>query len=82
MIRGYGLRVVDGGIDPAIIVQLMQRYRKLGASASSRDIVRALEEAIADSLIQARQKGYDAIQLLSVDGRVSARAIKTRPESA
>ena len=78
MILGYGLRVIDGGIDPAIIVQLMQRYRKLGPSASSRDIVRALEESIADSLIQARQQGFDSIQLLLVDGHVTARATKAR----
>jgi len=77
MIQGYGLRVVDGGIDPDIIIQLMQRYRKLGAVASSRDIVRAMEESIADSLIQARQAGYTTIELRNVDGRVKARALRT-----
>src|SRR5581483_5083839 len=63
MIRGYGLAVVEGGIDPQIIVALMQRFRKLGAVASSRDLVRAVEESIADSLIQAKQSGFDAIEL-------------------
>jgi ATP-dependent Clp protease ATP-binding subunit ClpA len=76
MIRGYGLRVADSGIDPEIIIQLMQRYRKLGSAASSRDIVRAMEEAIADSLIQARQAGFDMIELRAVDGRVTARALR------
>jgi ATP-dependent Clp protease ATP-binding subunit ClpA len=74
MIEGYGMRVADGGIDAEIIIALMQRYKRLGNSASSRDIVRTLEESIADSLIQARQKGYDTIELRLQDGKVSARA--------
>ena len=78
MIRGYGLDVVEGGIDAQIIIQLMQRYRKLGSIASSRDLVRAIEESIADSLIQAKQQGYDAIQLINKDGKVSARAVRRR----
>lgn len=80
MIRGYGLAVVDGGIDAEIIIQLMQRFKKMGSQASSRDLVRAVEESIADSLIQARQLGFDAIALDSQDGRVRARAVR-RPGS-
>jgi ATP-dependent Clp protease ATP-binding subunit ClpA len=76
MIRSYGLQVAAGGIDAEIIIQLMQRYRKLGASASSRDIVRAMEESIADSLIKARQAGFTTIELRIQDGRVTARATR------
>jgi ATP-dependent Clp protease ATP-binding subunit ClpA len=76
MIEGYGMRVASGGIDAEIIIQLMQRYKRLGSSASSRDIVRSLEESIADSLISARQAGYDTIELRLQDGKVSARALK------
>jgi ATP-dependent Clp protease ATP-binding subunit ClpA len=76
MIEGYGMRVADGGIDAEIIIQLMQRYKRLGTAASSRDIVRSLEESIADSLISARQAGYDTIELRLQDGKVKARALK------
>jgi ATP-dependent Clp protease ATP-binding subunit ClpA len=76
MIEGYGMRVADGGIDAEIIIQLMQRYKRLGSTASSRDIVRSLEESIADSLIGARQAGYDTIELRLQDGKVKARALK------
>jgi ATP-dependent Clp protease ATP-binding subunit ClpA len=76
MIKGYGLDIVGGGIAPEIIVELMGRYQKLGAQASSRDLVRALEETIADSLIQAKQRGYDAIELLHEGGRVQARPVR------
>ncbi|WP_206074044.1 MULTISPECIES: AAA family ATPase [unclassified Polaromonas] len=74
MIRGYGLEVAGGGVDPVIIVQLMQRYRRMGSAASSRDVVRALEESIADSLIKARQLGYDLIELRIEDGKIRAKA--------
>lgn len=76
MIQGYGLSVVDGGIDAAIIVELMRRYGKLGTIASSRDLVRAIEESIADSLIQAKQQGFNAIELRHDEGRVRARAVR------
>lgn len=78
MIQGYGLEVVEGGIDAEIIVQLMQRFRKLGSQASSRDLVRAVEESIADSLIHARQAGYDSIALHSENGVVRAKAVRRR----
>lgn len=74
MIRGYGLEVARGGVDPDIIVQLMQRYRRMGTAASSRDVVRALEESIADSLIKAKQLGYRTIELRIEEGKVKARA--------
>ena len=76
MIQGYGLKVVGAGIAPEIIVELMQRYRKLGVNASSRDLVRAMEEKIAESLIQAKQKGYDAIELYQEEGTVRARMVR------
>ena len=75
-IQGYGLKVVGAGIAPEIIVELMQRYRKLGVNASSRDLVRAMEEKIAESLIQAKQKGYDAIELYQEEGTVRARMVR------
>ena len=79
MINSYGLKVAGKGIDPQIIVQLMERYKKLGLAASSRDLVRALEESIADSLIQARERDYDTIELRLEDGKVRARVSRQTP---
>ena len=78
MIQGYGLEVVEGGLDPEIIILLMQRFKKLGSRASSRDLVRAVEESIADSLIHAKQSGFDAITLSSEDGKVCAKAVRRK----
>jgi ATP-dependent Clp protease ATP-binding subunit ClpA len=72
MIKGYGLSIAKGGIDPMILVELMARQQKLGSSASSRDLVRSIEESIADSLIDAKQRGARDVSLIEAYGRVSA----------
>lgn len=75
MITSYGLKVADQGIDPQIILDLMARYKKLGKNSSSRDLTRAIEEQLADSLIEAKKKGYYLIELAQgEDSRVIVRA--------
>ena len=80
MIQGYGLTVADRGIDPTLLLDLMKRHEKLGAAGSSRDLVRALEEMIADSLINVRQKGVTCIRLVERNGAVIAEPSK--PQAA
>ena len=82
MINGYGLKVAGKGIDPQIIIDLMERYKRMGRAASSRDLVRALEESIADSLIQAKERGYDTIELKREDGKVKAKMHRSNPPAA
>jgi len=73
MIAGYGLTVADGGIDAQVLLDLMSRQQRMGAAASSRDLTRAIEESVADSLIAAKEKGATAITLVkSDDGGVRA----------
>lgn len=75
MIRNYGLDVAEQGIDPKIVLMLLAKHRKLGHAASSRDLVRAIEEKIADSLIEAKKRGYSCIELFQTeDQNVVARA--------
>ena len=75
MISGYGLTVAEGGIDPQVLLDLMNRQKKMGSSASSRDLTRAIEESIADSLIAAKEKGATAVSLIQRDDRVVAEAV-------
>jgi hypothetical protein len=50
----------------------------MGSTASSRDLVRSIEEQLADSLIEAKKRGYATISLVQEDGqRVVARGIAT-----
>lgn len=73
MIKGYGLDVALGGIDPELLLDMMRRQGRLGSAASARDLVRIAEESIADTLIEAKQKGHTKVSLVAVDGRVVAR---------
>lgn len=76
MINSYSLEIVDQGIDPTIILSLMERFSNQGKGASSRDLVRAIEEDIADSLIEAKKHGYNSIKLtLSTDSKIVAHPI-------
>lgn len=74
MIKSYGLDVSLGGIDPELLFDMMRRQGRLGTAASARDLVRIAEESIADTLIEAKQKGFTRVSLVAVEGRVVARA--------
>jgi ATP-dependent Clp protease ATP-binding subunit ClpA len=73
MIKGYGLSISEGGIDPDILLDMMRRQKKLGPAASIRDIVRAAEESIADTLIAAKQRGYTRVTVAAQGGSIIAR---------
>jgi ATP-dependent Clp protease ATP-binding subunit ClpA len=72
MIGNYGLEIAPGGIDPQLLIDMLKRQAKLGSDASSRDVVRAAEESIADTLIDVKQQGYQKIVLSLVKGKVTA----------
>jgi len=79
MIHSYGLETAAKGIDPQIILMLMQRMTRMGRGGSSRDLVRAIEEKLADSFIEAKKKGYLEIALImNDDGHVAVKATKTK----
>lgn len=78
MIHSYGLEVADKGIDPNIVLLLMARQKKLGSIGSSRDLVRAIEEQLADSLIEAKKNGFTRISLVQTEDQgIVARAART-----
>ena len=63
MIASYGLEVAAGGIDAALLFEVMQRQDRLGQGASARDLVRSIEEMVSDGLIEARQQGAHRVRL-------------------
>lgn len=78
MIHSYGLEVAEQGIDPNIVLMLMARQKKLGSVGSSRDLVRAIEEQLADSLIEAKKNGFTRISLVQTEDQgIVARAART-----
>ncbi|MBI3374541.1 MAG: AAA family ATPase [Betaproteobacteria bacterium] len=72
MIHGYGLEVADGGIDVDVLYDLIRRQEKMGSVASSRDLVRRIEETIADSLVSAKQQKLTKVRLMISGDTVSA----------
>jgi ATP-dependent Clp protease ATP-binding subunit ClpA len=73
MVGNYGLEVVPGGIPHELLVTLVRRLNAGGATASSRDLVRAIEETIADSLIEAKRRGARKVVLSEHNGIVVAK---------
>jgi ATP-dependent Clp protease ATP-binding subunit ClpA len=63
MIGSYGLEIAAGGIDPALLLDVMQKQDRLGQTASARDLVRSIEEIISDGLIEAHQQGARCVRL-------------------
>jgi ATP-dependent Clp protease ATP-binding subunit ClpE len=76
MIQGYGLEISAGGINPQILLDLVNRWRKMGYAASARDLVRAIEEVIADSLIEAKRNGAQHVTLAEQDGKVWTEVVR------
>jgi hypothetical protein len=54
------------------LLDLISRQRKLGTGASSRDLIRAVEESIADALIDAKQKGHSKVSLIVENDHIVA----------
>jgi ATP-dependent Clp protease ATP-binding subunit ClpC len=63
MIGSYGLEIAAGGIDPMLLIDVMQKQDRLGEGASARDLVRSIEEMVSDGLIEARQAGARCVRL-------------------
>ncbi len=63
MIAQYGLEIAPGGIDAALLFEVMQKQDRLGHGASARDLVRSIEEMVSDGLIEARQQGARRVRL-------------------
>lgn len=83
MISSYGLEVAEQGIDPNIVLMLMARHKKLGNVGSSRDLVRAIEEQLADSLIKAKKNGFTRISLVQTENQeIIARAVRASIEAS
>ena len=78
MIGGYGLEIAAGGIDPALLLEVMQKQDRLGQGASARDMVRSIEEMVSDGLIEAHQQGARCVRLDMDGDRIATRIADLR----
>lgn len=65
----FGLRIKDGGIDPAILLGAVERLSG-PMQGGVRDIARAIERDVSNSLIDARAAGAEEITLVDQGGRI------------
>ncbi len=65
----FGLRIKDGGIDPQILLQAVERLSG-PMQGGVRDIARAIERDVSNSLIDARAAGAEEITLVDAGGRI------------
>ena len=82
MIGSYGLEIATGGIDPALLLEVMQKQDRLGEGASARDLVRSIEEMVSDGLIEARQKGARCVRLDKGEAGIVTRIADLRAHAA
>ncbi|WP_082660090.1 AAA family ATPase [Aureimonas sp. AU40] len=65
IVESYGLSVGNNGIDAELLFETMQRAGVLQAAGGVREIVRAIEDQIADVLIEAKAAGASSVRLIA-----------------
>jgi ATP-dependent Clp protease ATP-binding subunit ClpA len=73
--KEYGLVIADGGIDPQILLASIEKVTEGGAKGGVRDIARAIEDQIADGLVDAKSAGAKLVQLVAKGDRIEVLAI-------
>jgi ATP-dependent Clp protease ATP-binding subunit ClpA len=66
----YQLHIAPGGIDPAILLDAIDTFTETKPKGGVRDIVRQIEDKIADGLIEAKADGATHIRLEYLGKRV------------
>ncbi len=75
LVQSYGLNVADGGIDPAILLDVIDRNATLASVGGVRELARAVEGDIADGLIDAKEAKAASVRLIEERGRVLVHAV-------
>jgi len=81
LVRQYGLEIEDGGIDPNILVEAISHFDN-GVQGGVRDITRAMERQITDSIIDAKTHGGASIRLVAAGAEVRADVVRMNPNRA
>jgi ATP-dependent Clp protease ATP-binding subunit ClpA len=64
IIHRFGLEIAGQGIDVDLLWRLMESQAKIGASASSRDLIRSIEKSIGPSLAAAREARVESVRIV------------------
>jgi hypothetical protein len=76
IIRKFGLEIDGEGIDPELLWDIMERQKKIGSSASSRDLIRSIEKSIGPSLAAAKEAGFKKVAIVQDGDGFSAQPVR------
>jgi ATP-dependent Clp protease ATP-binding subunit ClpA len=63
--KQFDLEIADGGIDPAILINAIEKITKVGMEGGVRVIKRKIEKQITDGLIDAKAEGAKQVRLVA-----------------
>jgi ATP-dependent Clp protease ATP-binding subunit ClpA len=75
LVHQYELQIEDGGIDPMILLEAISRFED-SAQGGVRDITRAIERQVTDSVIDAKTQGAKTIRLRPNGSTVRAEIVE------
>jgi ATP-dependent Clp protease ATP-binding subunit ClpA len=81
LVHQYGLELEDGGIEPALLLDAIARFEDT-AQGGVRDMTRAIERQVTDSVIDAKTQGAKAIRLRAEGAVVRAEISQMMPQHA
>ena len=69
--KSYGLEVAGGGIQKEILIKAVETLSRTGMKGGVREIARAIEEQVADGLIDAKTEGAKHVRFVADGDKVS-----------
>jgi ATP-dependent Clp protease ATP-binding subunit ClpA len=76
--RQFGLSIANAGIDPRILLDAIE-HLKGKTTGGVRDIVRAIEQDVADGFIDARARGCKTVRLVAAGTMVKVEGVEFGP---
>ncbi|MGZ9110591.1 MAG: AAA family ATPase [Rhodoplanes sp.] len=77
--RQLGLEIAEGGIDPTILLDAIEKITKVGMEGGVRVIRRQIEKQITDGLIDAKVDGATKVRLEAEGDRVNVIPVHDEP---
>ena len=74
--KSYGLEVAGGGIQKEILIKAVETLSKTGTKGGVRDIARAMEDQVADGLIDAKTDGAKQVRFVADGDKIKVVAVK------
>lgn len=75
--HSYGLEITDDGIGPQILLAAVERdAARLGRRGNVREVGRAVEDVIADGLIDAKEAGASVVRFSAAEGLVLVQPVR------